>query len=202
MLKNEYLGKLIAFDGPNGSGKSTIINCLSEKLLKHNIDFFLTKEPTESALGNFTRNAEEYLKGESFACLVAADRYQHLEEIIIPKLQEGKLVITDRYILSSLILQSLDNVDISFLMKIHEKVIAPNLQIALSAKPEILIERLKKRKTLSRFEKDNSSLEELKFMRLGLTTLQKENVDILEIDNSDNLEENTEIIMKKILSIY
>ena len=70
MKYNTYGGKLIVFDGPNGVGKTTLIKCVAKLLNNSNIDFHITKEPTESDLGKFTYSFSENNKGIniSFAC--------------------------------------------------------------------------------------------------------------------------------------
>jgi len=102
MNKNLYSGKLIAVDGPNGAGKTTILQELRKELEKRGIEACFTKEPTENELGCFVRGYAEKVDGISVACLVAADRYQHLRDEIVPQLEKGRIVITDRYVLSSL----------------------------------------------------------------------------------------------------
>lgn len=68
---------------------------------KRRIEACFTKEPTDNELGCFVREYAERFDGISVACLVAADRYQHLRDEIVPQLEKGKIVITDRYVLSS-----------------------------------------------------------------------------------------------------
>ena len=119
MYKNKDTGKLIAFDGPNGAGKSTLIRAVQARLSEMNINVHVTKEPSDSKIGTFTRNVAELFSGNALACLVAADRYAHVEREILPQLKQGTIVITDRYVLSSLILQPMDGVDIDFIEKIN-----------------------------------------------------------------------------------
>lgn len=116
MIKNDYGGLFIAFDGPNGVGKSTLIEYVQAALSESGMNVWVTKEPTDTQLGKFTRQIAETLGGEGLTCLVSADRYQHLINEIIPKLEEKRIVLTDRYILSSLILQRMDNVDVNFVL--------------------------------------------------------------------------------------
>ena len=103
MLEKEKLdGYFIAVDGPNGVGKSTLIEAIKNKLEVLGYAVYITREPTDTKLGNFLREFAEKHSGRSLACLVAADRYEHMTNEIIPALEEGQLVISDRYILSSL----------------------------------------------------------------------------------------------------
>lgn len=91
MIKNDYGGLFIAFDGPNGVGKSTLIEYVQAALSESGMNVWVTKEPTDTQLGKFTRQIAETLGGEGLTCLVSADRYQHLINEIIPKLEEKRL---------------------------------------------------------------------------------------------------------------
>ncbi len=103
-------GKFITFEGCEGSGKSTQIRLLSEKLKADGVDFIITREPGGSSVAEQIRkiildgkNTE--MCDECEALLYAAARMQHLREIVQPALAEGKLVICDRYVDSSLAYQ-------------------------------------------------------------------------------------------------
>lgn len=196
MIKNQYKGVLIALDGPNGSGKTTLINALKERLEKRGYDVCITREPTETELGEYVRKFAEAHEGIGLACLVMGDRYEHIKNKIIPELKKGKIVITDRYILSSLILQEMDGVETDFILKINSHIIKPDLQVAVYADENILQKRLGERKVLTRFEKGNQSSDELFYMKKGIKTLLNESVTILEICNNAAFEEN----LKKIIS--
>lgn len=114
MLEISTKGFLVAFDGPNGVGKSTLIESVKTRLEFRGYAIYTTKEPTNTECGSFVRKFAESRSGIGLACLVAADRYEHIENEILPELKKGKIVITDRYILSSLILQQMDDVDGTF----------------------------------------------------------------------------------------
>ena len=113
-LDMEFSEGINIFIGPNGVGKSATIERLKNILETQGKSVYTTKEPTETNLGQFVRNYAESNVGIELACLVAADRYSHLINEILPQLQKGKIVITDRYFLSSLILQRMDNVDLDY----------------------------------------------------------------------------------------
>ena len=164
MKKNTTKGFFIAIDGPNGAGKTVLLEEIEKSMKKRikdkNIQFYKTKEPTNSVLGKFVRDISEVVTGNSLACLVSADRYEHLKNEVIPELKKGKIVITDRYILSSLILQVMDGVKESFILNLNSKIIKPDLQLAIFAEEEIIQNRLKQRDKLTRFEKNNQSKNE------------------------------------------
>lgn len=199
MRKNNYKGKLIAIDGPNGVGKSTVIAGVKEELEKRGKSVYVTKEPTESVLGKFVRSYAEVSSGETVACLVAADRYEHIYREIIPQLEGGRVVITDRYILSSLILQRMDAVSNEFILAINNDIILPDLQIGIFAESKIIRERLEQREVLTRFEKNEDNTElELKYLREGLKILGERDTKIIEICNNNNLHENIEYVVNQI----
>ena len=153
-------GYFVAVDGPNGSGKTTVINAIAEKLGLMGYKVKVTREPTNSILGEF-------------ACMVTADRYEHIKNEIEPMLYDGNIVITDRYILSSLILQRMDGVNADYIMDLNALIIRPDLQVTIMADVGTLQKRLSDRAELTRFEKNNRSDEELYYMEKGIEILKK-----------------------------
>lgn len=201
MLENNKTdGFFVAVDGPNGAGKSTLIETIKIKMASEGYDVYTTSEPTNTELGTFIRGFAENHFGISLACLVAADRYEHIMNEISPELNKGKLVITDRYVLSSLILQEMDGVSDTFILNLNSKIIKPDLQVAVFADEKTLQKRLAERKELTRFEKGNQSNMELFYMDKGIAELEKRNVDVLRINNNDNLEDNVEKVISRIIS--
>ena len=201
MRLNEYGGLFVAFDGPNGVGKSTLVEYVQKRLIARGFDVCVTKEPSNTIVGIFTQKNAEFIDGESLACLVAADRYYHLRQTIIPELKNGKIVITDRYVLSSLILQCMDNVDEKFIININDKAILPDIQVAIKADAGIIQSRLKERDKLTRFERGQRTTDELAFMKKGEAILVQRGVFIVDIDNSANLQENISSIIKHIVEM-
>lgn len=126
MLENSSLpqrtGLFISFEGIDGVGKSTQVTMLRNYLEARGLEVVTTREPGGTRLGRSLR--ELLLHGESVApraeaLLFAADRAQHVAQIILPALKRGAVVITDRYIDSSLAYQSggreLTSAEIKFL---------------------------------------------------------------------------------------
>ena len=122
MENNNTKGFFIAVDGPNGAGKSTLIDSIKTKMERKGWIVFTTKEPTQTDLGYFLRDFAERSEGVSLACLTAADRYEHIKNEIFPELIKGKIVITDRYVLSSLILQQMDGVSNTFILDLNSQI--------------------------------------------------------------------------------
>ncbi|MBO5412292.1 MAG: dTMP kinase [Clostridia bacterium] len=104
-------GKLITFEGCDGCGKSTQLRLLSEYLTKNAVPHIFTREPGGGKISEAIReillngkNAE--MTDECEALLYAAARVQHLHDRVEPALRDGKLVICDRYVDSSLAYQA------------------------------------------------------------------------------------------------
>ena len=197
---NNSKGFFVAVDGPNGVGKSTLIETIKTKMESKGYAVYMTKEPTTTELGDFIRKFAEDHSGISLACLVAADRYEHITNEIIPELNKGKLVIADRYVLSSLILQVMDGVSDTFVLDLNSNIVKPDLQLAVFADEEILHKRLAERNVLTRFENGNQSNSELIYMKKGIVELEKRNVNVLCINNNDNLETNAEEVVSCIVN--
>ena len=201
MIHNQYFGKLIAIDGPNGAGKSTLIEKLKIRFAELGVPTYFTREPSESVLGDFTRRFAENYSGLPLAYLVGADRYFHLETEIIPELQDGKYAFSDRYVLSSFILQGMDGVDLSIICQINNNIIKPDLQIVVWANESTLQARLGERECLTRFEQGNKSGNELDLMKSGTRILEEMGVTCIHICNDGNLDDNVEYIVQYVLGL-
>src|SRR5512137_26082 len=101
-------GLFLVIEGLDGSGKTTQTHLLAQKLSK-NYPVNLTAEPSRGKIGTFIRQCclyeDKRLPIEAEALLFAADRIEHLQKEIKPAIDEGKIVICDRYIYSSLAYQ-------------------------------------------------------------------------------------------------
>ena len=98
-------GRLFTFEGIDGSGKTTISHLVG-KQLSENYDVVWTKEPTDSWIGKAVNRAvEEELDSMTVTLLFTADRYEHVKQIQ-SWLHEGRVVLCDRYIHSTLAYQS------------------------------------------------------------------------------------------------
>lgn len=116
-------------------------------------------------------------------------------------MQEGNYVFTDRYVLSSLILQRMDGVDSSVICEINNNAIKPDLQIVVWANENTLQARLGERECLTRFERGNKSGKELAFMKSGVRILEEMGVTCVHIRNDGNLDENVERIVHCVLEL-
>ncbi len=102
-------GILIAFEGSDGAGKSTALRALAAHLEEEKIPFITTREPGGSPLAEKIRalllDPENEIDGRTEALLYAASRRDHLKSTILPAMEQGKVVLTDRFLDSSLAYQ-------------------------------------------------------------------------------------------------
>jgi len=158
-------GLFIAIEGPNAVGKTTITGQLAAALQARGTAVHVTTEPSATPLGRLVRSAESYLTGRALALAVAADRYAHLESEVIPTLTAGKVVITDRYVQSSLVLQRLDGLQLAEIWSYNSHVAVPGMSFYLDDDPEVIAARLGRRPALSRLEARGSPGRELALYR-------------------------------------
>jgi dTMP kinase len=104
MTTDSRQGRLIVFEGTDGCGKSTQLQLLHDELVHRGVPVVATREPTNGRFGQKIRqlynNREEYEPNEELE-LFLADRQEHVQEVINPALTAGKIVICDRYYLST-----------------------------------------------------------------------------------------------------
>ncbi len=143
-------GKFITFEGCEGSGKSTQLRLIAEYLSGAGADFIMTREPGGSEISEEIRKI--ILNGKNVnmcdeceALLYAAARIQHLKERVAPALAEGKIVICDRYVDSSLAYQGYARgLGYDYIEKINEialKEFAPDFTVFLNISPKAAFER-------------------------------------------------------------
>lgn len=196
MLKK---GLFVVVDGPDGVGKTTLIKALAEKLRIKGISACLTKEVTQGPIGSLIN--EEEFEGIILAELVAADRLYHIKNVIVPALDNGEIVISDRYIASSYVYQQLDGVPLEFIQMLNSSFIYPEIYVFVSADKEIIAERLMKRDYLSRMEKSLYGEVVEKYNEV-IELFKKENRScVIEVrnNNKDDLSDNVDIIFNRLL---
>jgi len=201
MIKNPYPGKLIVIEGLDGSGQSSQANLLRDFLIKKGLGVVLTKEPTlDSRAGEKIREIlDEKIKttpGE-LQDLFIEDRKEHLEELIIPVLKEGKFVVLDRYLFSTLAYGAADGLDLDELIKKNNDFLLPDITFILNVSAKTCISRIEKRgtdKTLFEKEKQLSKVLE----NYKLFPKMFDNVKM--IDGEKPIDEVFEDIKKVVLS--
>jgi len=150
-------GKLVSIEGIDGCGKTTHARLLAEWLRSRGYKVVVTDEPTDGVIGRVIKRA---LRGELKlpvaveALLFAADRVQHIAEVIRPALKAGKIVVTERYFYSSLAYQSARGLSMMWLESINRAAIRPNLSILIDVPAEAALQRIRRSRRLDKFERD------------------------------------------------
>ncbi len=144
-------GFFICIEGLDGCGKTTQAKLLVRKL-KSGYDAVYTAEPSCGKIGSFIK--EHYLhvenRGSIFveALLFAADRLEHIEIEVAPALDEGKLVVSDRYVYSSLAYQGAAGLDLNWIERLNAYARRPDFAILIDVEPETVVQRLKPRRSV------------------------------------------------------
>ena len=144
-------GCFVCIEGLDGSGKSTQTRLLAEKLQKTR-RVLLTVEPSRGRIGTFIR--QSYLYGENRlssvveALLFAADRVDHVQNEIVPALETGDVVISDRYVYSSLAYQGAAGLSLEWIEKVNSHALRPDIALFLDVDLGTVMKRLKPRKSI------------------------------------------------------
>jgi dTMP kinase len=144
-------GCFIVIEGLDGSGKTTQATLLANQLSK-TYKVFCTAEPSHGKIGTFIRKSCLYekkcLPTEAEALLFASDRIEHMQNELAPSLAEGKIVICDRYIYSSLAYQGSAGLSLAWIKTINARALQPDFSIFIDVSPERVLERLRRKKSV------------------------------------------------------
>ncbi len=158
-----FKGKFITIEGSEGSGKSTNIRFVQDYLSSKNIEFISTREPGGTPVAEKIRdllldNANTSLCDDAELLLMFAARSQHLNELIIPALESGKWVISDRFTDASYAYQGggrgLSWQKIAQLEQWVQGSLRPDATILLDIPVELGMERVRERGETDRFEQE------------------------------------------------
>ena len=145
-------GIFICIEGLDGSGKTTHAHRIVRNLQKKGFDAVYTTEPSRGELGKFIRAS--VLQGKKRVprvvevLLFAVDRVEHLEKDVKPALEEGKIVISDRCVYSSLAYQGAAGLDLEWIEEINRMALPPDLAIYIDVPPEVVVERIRRKKSV------------------------------------------------------
>ena len=127
-------GTFIVFEGADGCGKSTHARMLAEHLKSKGLDVVLTQEPTRGVIGRLIRAVlagKEKVSPQALALLFTADRAEHVDRVLKPAIDGGKVVISDRYYYSTVAYQSLQGVSPQWVSQLNAFAPEPDLVIVL-----------------------------------------------------------------------
>ena len=198
-------GIFIVVDGMDGSGKGEMVKLLHNYLYSKNKSYSIltTREPTNSSYGKKVRDIlakdkNTDAKAKEMLELFIKDREVHVYEVIMPFLKKESgdvnIVICDRYYYSTIAFQAVQGLDINVLIEKNKKFPNPDIAFILDLKPEIALERIKKR--------EKEKFEQIDFMNklrnkfLELTKLLEDNIKV--VDASKKPDEVFEKIKKEV----
>ena len=185
-------GKFITLEGIEGSGKSTSLETIQSFLESRDIQYITTKEPGGGSIGKELRslllNKESKISSEVELLLMMADRKNHLDNIVLPSLEKGTWVISDRYLDSTYAYQGGGRgIDISKIDNLVNllNIPLPHLTLLFDLSPDIALERAKNRSELDRFEQEPLAFHgRIRDEYLRLSELHQERIKI--VDSSLN----------------
>jgi dTMP kinase len=164
MQSNTYSGKFIVFEGLDGSGQSTQVKLLADYLRGQGKSVVATKEPTSTS--DAGREIIDILSHKKIASpgalqeLFASDRRAHLNQIIIPALAKGDIVISDRYVFSSFAFGSLE-CDLAWLKGINSEFLWPDITFLLRVRADVSLTRISARGKNPEFFEKKEKLEKV-----------------------------------------
>lgn len=196
-------GKFITIEGIDGSGKSTVIKYINNYLGKLGYDIILTREPGGTEISENIReiivNKKIDIKTE--ALLFAASRREHVVNKIIPALKNNKIIISDRFLDSSIAYQvygrSLKKEDILYINNFAIEGLTPDFTIYLDVDIDVASSRLRNRLVNNVLDNENKKF--YNNVKKGyVELLKKYNNRICVVDANKDQECVKEIVIKKI----
>lgn len=204
-------GLFISLEGIEGAGKTTLMQKMLAYFQSRGKEVLLTREPGGSELGKKLRsiilNAEEKICPASELFLFLADRAEHVQTCIKPALAQGKIVLCDRFIDSTVAYQGygrgMDIAELEMLNKLATGGIKPDLTLILDLEPEIGLARANARNQElnltvkeGRFEAESLAFHQK--IRAGFLAMSKKEERFFVVDAQQNPEQVFETVCKKL----
>ena len=199
-------GTFIVFEGGDGVGKSTQVDLLAAFLAESGLEHVITRQPGGTSLGTKLRplildHGHGDVAPRAEALMYAADKAQHMYEVVIPALDRGAVVVSDRYVDSMIAYQgagrslALDEVDL--VARWATEDLRPDLTVLLDADPGEAVERISVKDRLEEagLEFHNRAREHL----LHLAEMDMENYLVL--DARRPREELAETISSRVMAL-
>ena len=191
-LSTSGRGFFIVLEGIDGCGKTVHSKALCEALKKLSYDVAYTTEPSESQIGRlieleFLQKAKVSPQVE--ALLFAADRFDHLTFEVLPMLNANKIVVSDRYVYSSLAYQGAQGLKLDWIREVNYFATKPNLALYLDVPAEVGLSRKRGRSVLEKLELEKKVRE----IYLGLV----ESGELIKVDSNRSLD----IVRKEVLAL-
>lgn len=210
-MNNNKRGKLISFEGPDGSGKTTQIELLEDYLKGKGYNIIKTREPGGTPISEKIRdvildNGNKEMCGMCEALLYAASRAQLVEEVIKPSINDGKIVICDRFVHSSLVYQGIArNLGVDRIRGINDAALnglTADLVIMLNMSYEEGLRRKQKQQVLDRIENSGDDFHKKVFEGYMKIAEKSDKIEVVDASGSVEVIHHDIIkLMDKILNI-
>ena len=204
-------GKFITFEGADGGGKSTQVQLAATWLQQRGYEVVTTREPGGTVLAEKVRelvlDPNLPLNSTSQSLLYLAARSEHVEKVIRPALETGKIVLCDRFSDSTLVYQGLslgkELAELTVLQQLCSFATAglePDLTIVLDGRPEVLAKRRELRGVTDRYEQQGLAFQHK--LRDGFLTLAKAEPERIKVLNAEgSMEEVAAAVQKAIANL-
>ncbi len=162
---NAQRGRFITLEGVEGAGKSTALETIAEIIRGHGVPLHVTREPGGTPLGERIRNLlldrdQQDMVQDTETLLVFAARAQHLSQVILPRLEEGTWVLSDRFTDATYAYQGAGRgTDLARIAELEQWVqqgFGPDLTLLLDLPVEIGLQRASARGEPDRFERESA----------------------------------------------
>lgn len=202
-------GKFIVFEGPDGSGKTTILKKVNEVLNSEGYKTHVLREPGGTEISEKIReiiidNDNKNMSAKTECLLFAASRAQLVEEKILPLLEDGEIILCDRFVLSSLLYQGVGrNLGIDEVKRINDfatGALKPDLTIFFNIDYKTALVRKRANFTADRLENEDFDFHKRIFdAYLDIANEYKE--EIRPIDASLTIDEVSENVLNLIHNV-
>lgn len=199
-------GRFISFEGGEGAGKSTQSRLLRDWLVERGETVLLTFEPGDTAVGKELRRivldpATGELSHRTEALLYAADKAEHVDSVVLPALARGEVVITDRYVDSTLAYQgagrTLSVAEVEAVARWATSDLRPHVTVLLDLEPQAGLARFEERDRI-----EGQSLEFHQRVRQGFLDLAAADPDhYLVLDARAPVEEIAAAVRERVVDL-
>ena len=191
-------GLFITFEGNDGSGKSSVIEAIKTELINQGYDVIYSREPGGSKIAEKIREVildidNLGMDDKTESLLYAASRREHVTKVIKPALEEGKIILCDRYLDSSLAYQGYARgigIDEVYNMNLFAtEGLLPDLTLLVCVRPEVGLNRIK---TNNRGTLDRLEIEKMEFHKKvydGYLKVQEKFNDRIKVINGEQTKE-------------
>jgi dTMP kinase len=165
MTNRTSRGAFICIEGLDGSGKTTQAKILVKNLRRKGFDAVYTTEPSVGKVGklirSFVLDRKERVPAALEALLFAADRVDHMENVIKPLLKQGRVVVCDRYVYSTLAYQGAAGLDLKWIELVNRFALKPDLALLVDVPSDVVVQRLKRKKTVMETKRNQEKVREV-----------------------------------------